>query len=135
MQRASAGRQVYFKANAGPINDLTLIRTVKVHNEHQSSVIDFGAELDVLLDWHGKVVACGYPDKDKVVIVERRGDFNDIVHTLPQSIRSVGVQRLLQVVVHMNMVRGWADGEMSLADLLVTLVEAEERGVPGVLPC
>lgn len=125
----------HLRANAGPIDDLTLVRTVKVHNEHQSSVMDFGAELDVLIDWHGKVVACGYPDKDKVVIVERRSDFNDIVHTLPQSIRSVGVRNLLQVVVHMNMVRGWADGEMSLAELLVTLVEAEERGVPGVMPC
>jgi hypothetical protein len=135
MQRASVPRQMHFKANTGPINDLTLVRTVKVHNEHQSSVMDFGSELDVLLDWHGKVVACGYPDKDKVVIVERRNDFNDIVHTLPQSIRSVGVRNLLRVVVHMNMVRGWADGEMSLAELLVTLVEAEERGIPGVLPC
>jgi hypothetical protein len=121
--------------NNGPIDDITLVRTVKVHNEHQRSVMDFGAELDVLLDWHGKVVACGYPEKDKVVIVERRDDFNDIVHTLPQSIRSVGVQNLLRAVVHMNMVRGWADGERSLAKLLVTLVEAEERGIPGVLPC
>ena len=125
----------HLQANNGPIDDLTLIRTMKVHNEHQSSVMDFGAELDVLLDWHGKVAACGYPDKDKVVIVERKADFNDIVHTLPQSIRSVGVRNLLQVVVHMNMTRGWADGEMSLASLLVALVEAEERGVPGVLPC
>lgn len=108
---------------------------MKVHNEHQRSVMDFGSELDVLIDWHGKVVACGYPDKENVVIVERRDDFDDIVHTLPQSIRSVGVQNLLRVVVHMNMVRGWSDGEQSLAHLLVTLVEAEERGLPGVMPC
>tara|TARA_B110001452_G_scaffold103172_1_gene85592 strand:- start:1768 stop:2142 length:375 start_codon:yes stop_codon:yes gene_type:complete len=119
----------------GAVDDLTLIRTMKIHNETQSSVMDFGGELVVLLDWHAKVVACGFPDKDSVVIVERRDDFNDVVHTLPQSIHSDGVKNLLRAVVHLNMVRRWSEGEMSLSNLLVSLIRAEENGVPGLMPC
>ena len=84
--------------------------------------------MDVLIDWHGLLVACGFPDKDQVVIVERRADFQDVVHTLPQSIRSNGVRNLLRVVVEMNMKRVWEDGDASLASLLVMLMKAEERG-------
>lgn len=113
------------------VDDLAIVRTTKRHNEDTSSVVDFGAQMDVLIDWHGCLVACGFPDKDQVVIVERRADFQDVVHTLPQSIRSNGVRNLLRVVVEMNMKRVWEDGDASLASLLVMLMKAEERGVPA----
>lgn len=116
------------------VSDILVVETVRKHNESQSSVINFGSQMDVLLDWHGKLVACGYPDKDCVVIVERKDDFNDVVHTLPQSIRSDGVRNLLQVITHMNMTRAWGAGENSLASLLVSLVEADDKGIPGMLP-
>lgn len=115
-------------AHTGPVNDLILIKTVQKHNEQQSSVMDFGAELDVVLDWHGKVVACGYPDKEMVVVVERRDDFNDVVHTLSQGIRGDGVGDLLRLVTEINLVRGWSH-EMSLSKLVLALRTEQQDAV------
>jgi hypothetical protein len=113
-------------AHTGPVDDLVLIKDVQKNNEQQSSVMDFGAELDVVLDWHGKVVACGYPAKETVVVVERRDDFNDVVHTLSHGIRSERVRRFLRLISEINMVRGWSNGDMSLSQLLLTL-ETEQK--------
>ena len=84
--------------------------------------------MDVMLDRHGRLCACGYPSTEHVIIVERCEDFNDLVHSLPQSIRSEGMRSLLQVVCEMNAKRVWADGDFSLANLIATL-SAQSAGL------
>ena len=105
-------------AHTGPVNDLILIKTVQKHSE----------QLDVILDWHGKVVACGYPDKEQVVVVERRDDFNDVVHTISQGIRSDGVRSLLRLVTQINLRRGWSDAT-PLLQLMQALGTEQEDAV------
>jgi len=84
--------------------------------------------MDVMLDRHGRLVALGYPDAEYVTLVERREDFNDLLHTLPQSIRSEAIRSLLQVVCEMNAKRVWTDGDFSLANLIATL-SAQSAGL------
>lgn len=103
------------------MNDLQVVQAAKTYND-DTSVINFSTDkLTVQLDGHGKLLACGYPDKALVFIIERRWDFDDIIHMHHQSINSVAIDNILQIVNHMNMVRGWEDGEMSFSKLLEDL--------------
>lgn len=111
------------------VSDLTVIETTRRYNNDESmSVINFSAsQMDVLLDWHGKLVAVGFPDKNMTSVVERRDDFQDCVTMVPQSIRSEGMRNLLRIVIPMNMQRGWNGNDLSLSSLLMQMHEFDLR--------
>lgn len=107
------------------VNDLELVRLAKESNSLRSSVLDVGTVLDVVLDHHGRVAACGFPDAKQTFLVERRDDFVDVVHRIRQCIRSDAIRDVLSVVLLMNTNRVFSDGEFSLGSLLDTLMTTE----------
>ena len=103
------------------VNDLQVVEAAKTCND-DTSVINFATDkLTVQLDGHGKLLACGYPDKALMFIIERRCDFEDIIHMHRQCINSIAMHNVMQILNKMNMVRGWEDGEFSFSQLLEDL--------------
>jgi len=102
------------------VNDLDVVNAAKTYNNNQTSVMTISTDkLLVIIDWHGLLVACGYPDRNAILIVERRWDFNDVVHSLPQSISSVAMKNVVALVARVNMERAWGVNEgMTLAETL-----------------
>ena len=109
------------------VNDLDVINAAKNYNNGQSSVMTISADkLVVVIDWHGRLVACGYPDRQAILIVERRWDFADVVHSLQQSISSVAMKNVIALVARVNMERAWGvDEGMTLAETLDLMANME----------
>lgn len=103
------------------LNDMTVVEATRIHNEKSDSVMHFGTMMTVVLDWHGKLLACGYPGKKCCIIIERRDDFQDTVITMPQSIDSGGIKHLLPLIALMNQKREWND-ENTLRGLISELI-------------
>lgn len=117
----------YVHESAPRFTDLQVVECAKRYNETRSSVLDVGSVLDVVLDYHGKVMACGFPDSKQVFVVERRDDFNDVLHVLKQSIRSEGMREFLSSIAVMNTNRAFSKGEGSLSALLEEIMECGMR--------
>lgn len=98
------------------VNDLDVINAAKNYNNGQDSVMNIATgELLVILDWHGQLVACGYEERKAVLIVERRWDFADVVHSLSHSISSYAMKNVIALVARVNMERAWGvDSNMTL---------------------
>jgi hypothetical protein len=105
------------------VNELNVINAAKNYNIQQNSVMTISTgELLVILDWHGRLVACGFPERNAVLIVERRWDFEDVVHSLPQSISSIAMKNVISLVARVNMERAWGiDEGMTLAETLMLM--------------
>jgi hypothetical protein len=103
------------------LNDMLVVEATRVHNEQSDSVMHLGTMMTVVLDWHGKLLACGYPGKKWCIVIERRDDFQDAVIRMLQPIDSGGIKHLLPLIALMNQKREWND-EHTLRGLISELI-------------
>lgn len=103
------------------LNDIHIIEAAKAHNDGSNSVMTYTGHdgrttklMTVVLDWHGKLLAAGFPGRQTCVILERRDDFHDQVYTMTRSIDSEAIKNLFPVIALMNQSRQW-NQENSLA--------------------
>jgi len=99
------------------ISDLEVIHAARNY-EKTDCIVNFASSmLTALIDWHGQLVAVGFPDRQHLLVVERRDDFHDVVHSINRSIASHDMKKRLGVIANSNMKRVWCS-ETTLADFL-----------------
>ena len=73
-------------------------------------------KLEAYYDDKGCLVACGFNNQKEAILIERRADGNDLVHTDPYAINDEKLRGPIRDIMSKNHRNGWTD-EKPLSDI------------------
>ena len=110
----------YLKREQGTSpTDLQIVDAMRLENLNGASVMQFGTLMTVVVDQNAELIACGYPEREYAILVERRPNGRVTPHLVPNGVSS-GVRHLFPVIGLMNASRAWSE-DTSMLNMLSTV--------------